>query len=57
MWGNIMTEKEKMIAQQLYDANYNNELELERLECKALCQKYNNLPIKDLKKREELIKK
>ncbi len=52
-----MTEKEKMIAQQLYDANYDSELELERLECKALCQKYNNLPIKDLKKREELIKK
>ncbi len=51
-----MTEKEKMIAQQLYDANY-NELELERLECKALCQEYNNLPIKDLKKRRELIKK
>ncbi len=52
-----MTEKEKMIAQQLYDANYNNELELERLECKALCQEYNNLPIKDLKKRGEFIKK
>ena len=52
-----MTEKEKMIAQQLYDANYDDELELERLECKALCQEYNNLPIKDLKSRGELIKK
>ena len=39
-----MTEKEKMECQKLYDANYDKELELERLKCKSLCQKYNNLP-------------
>lgn len=52
-----MTEKEKMEAQKLYDANYDKELENERLECKALCQKYNALPIKELEKRRKLIKK
>lgn len=52
-----MTEKEKMNAQKLYDANYDKELENDRLECKAMCQEYNNLPIKELAKREFLIKK
>ena len=39
-----MTEKEKMQSQKLYDANYDSELERERIECKALCQEYNHLP-------------
>lgn len=52
-----MTEKEKMLAQKLYDANYDSELENERLDCKALCQEYNNLPIKDLSLRHKFIKK
>lgn len=52
-----MTEKQKMMAQMLYDANYDQELENERLECKALCQEYNNLPIKDVELRHNFIKK
>ena len=52
-----MTEKEKMKSQKLYDANYDPELEKERMECKALCQEYNHLPIKDLEKRRQLIKR
>ncbi len=52
-----MTEKEKMNALKLYDANYDSELEAERLECKTLCQEYNHLPIKDLDRRRELLKK
>ena len=51
------TEKEKMNAQKLYDANYDKQLEDERLECKSLCQVYNNLPIKEIEKRTEFIKK
>ena len=43
-----MTEKEKMEHQMLYDANYDKELEVERLECKSLCQAYTHLPLKDL---------
>lgn len=52
-----MTEKEKMLAGKLYDANYDKALELERLECKTLCQEYNHLPIKELDKRDKLIRK
>ncbi len=52
-----MTEKEKMICGKLYDANYDKELEAERLKCKSLCQEYNHLPIKETEKRKEMLKK
>ena len=52
-----MTEREKMENQMLYDANYDKELENLRLECKALCQEYNSLPIKNLDVRKKFIKK
>ena len=46
-----MSEKEKMISGELYDANYNKELENERLEAKDLCYEYNNLKPSDIGKR------
>lgn len=52
-----MTEKEKMESQKLYDANYDLELEQKRVDCKVLCQEYNNLPIRNLEERRELIKR
>lgn len=52
-----MTEKEKMLAHMLYDANYDKDLEKERIACKMLCQEYNNLPINELDKRHEFIKR
>lgn len=52
-----MTEKEKMLAGKLYDANYDPELEKERVICKTLCQEYNALPIADLDRRHAFIKK
>lgn len=52
-----MTEKEKMQSQKLYDANYDSELERERIECKALCQEYNHLPIKETEKKKSVNKK
>lgn len=51
-----MTEKEKMEKQMLYDANYDKELEAERIRCKVKCQQYNSLPIQDLESRHALIK-
>ncbi|MGN1342931.1 MAG: sugar O-acetyltransferase [Traorella sp.] len=51
-----MNEKEKMERQMLYDAN-DQDLMLERLNCKSLCQEYNHLPIKDLNRRKDLIKR
>lgn len=38
-----MTEKEKMIAGMLYDANYDKELIAERIKAKDLCYEYNRL--------------
>ena len=32
-----MTEKEKMLAGMIYDANYDKDLMQERLNCKDLC--------------------
>ena len=52
-----MTEKEKMLAQKLYDANYDKDLEADRLSCKALCQQYNALPMQDQDERHEFSKK
>lgn len=52
-----MTEKEKMLNQKMYDANYDKELKKERTRCKILCQKYNNIPIDDYAKRDKIIKK
>lgn len=39
-----MTEKEKMLAGLLYDANFDQELLAERRRCKQLCYEYNHLP-------------
>lgn len=52
-----MTEREKMLNHQMYNSNNDEALVSERLECKTLCQEYNNLPIKDLEGRTRLIKK
>ncbi len=38
-----MTEKDKCAAGQLYDANYDETLVKERLQCKDLCFRFNNL--------------
>lgn len=51
-----MSEKDKMLHQKLYDANYDQELERERIRCKSLCQKYNSLPIGSIDERHEFIK-
>ena len=52
-----MTEKEKMAAQMLYDANYNEELAMERIACKELCFQYNNLRPSQVEEQDELIRK
>lgn len=51
-----MTEKEKMENQKLYDANYDIELEAERVRCKTKCQIYNSLPIEDVEERHRVLK-
>ncbi len=51
-----MTEKEKRDKGELYDANYDEDLEKERVKIKDLCFKYNNLEPFKQKERERLIK-
>lgn len=52
-----MTEKEKMLAGMLYDANYDSALIAERLECKELCRDYNDIRPKNIEAREALLRK
>lgn len=52
-----MTEKEKMLAGELYDANYNKELQEERIKAKDLCFEYNNLKPSQVEERKDLMKK
>lgn len=52
-----MTEKEKMLHLQLYNANYDKELESERIKCKSSCQKYNLIPIENKEQRCQMLKK
>ena len=49
-----MTEKEKMLRGELYDANYDKELIEERRRCKTECQKYNTLPY-NLEERKKIL--
>lgn len=53
----IMTEKEKMLAGEIYDANYDPQLIAERMDCKEACREYNNLPPRDLARRREALVK
>lgn len=52
----MMTEKQRMLAQMLYDAS-DRELADERIRCKTLCQQYNAMPIADLEGRRAAIKR
>lgn len=52
-----MTEKEKMLAHKLYDANYDKELEAERIRCKEMCYDYNELKPSKESERQNLLRK
>ncbi len=52
-----MSEKEKMLNGELYDANYDKLLIEERTKCKTLCFQYNNISPEKTDERKKLIKK
>lgn len=52
-----MTDKEKRDNQELYDANYNEDLINEMKAAKDICFQYNNINPLDREKREKIIKK
>lgn len=51
-----MTEKEKMLKQKLYDANYDKDLLEERVKAKDLCYKFNQLLPSDEEGQQKLMK-
>lgn len=51
-----MDEKEKMLAGEIYDANYNEDLMKERLIAKDKCFEYNNIKPSKLEERTEVMK-
>ena len=53
----MMTDKEKRDNQELYDANYNEDLINEMKAAKDICFQYNNINPLDREKREKIIKK
>ena len=56
-WDVKMTEKEKMLKQMLYDANYDHDLLVQRTKAKELCYDFNNLRPSDEKGQIEILKK
>ena len=52
-----MSEKEKMLKGEIYNANYDEELFQERQYAKELCYEHNNLRPSELEKRKDVIKK
>ncbi len=52
-----MGEKEKMLAGELYDANYDEDLIKDRYKAKDICQQFNNLKTSDIEGREKIIKR
>lgn len=51
-----MTEKEKMLAGLVYDANYDEELLAERRLCDEKCYDFNHLRPSQIKEKEEIIR-
>lgn len=52
-----MTEKEKMLKQMMYDANYDKALIEERTQAKELCYEFNMLRPSESEQQTELLKK
>lgn len=52
-----MTEKEKMLAGMIYDANNDAALIEERLVCKELCRDYNDLRPREAEARDALLRR
>lgn len=51
----MISEKEKCRRGELYDANNDTELIAERMKCKDLCYRYNQLLPSETGRREEII--
>ena len=51
-----MSEKDKMLAGELYDANYDKELISDRYKAKDICYEYNHIKPSDIENKDRIIK-
>lgn len=52
-----MNEKEKMMNGELYNPEQDSALKKDRIKCKTLCAKFNNMPYEEIDARFEILKK
>ena len=52
-----MTEEEKMLAGELYDANYKKELFEKRIYAKELCKEFNDCNVRNLEEKKSILEK
>ena len=52
-----MSEEEKMLAEELYDANYNKELFEKRIYAKELCKEFNDCNVRNLEEKKSILEK
>lgn len=52
----MQSEKEKMLRGEIYDANYDPELINERIRCKVMCRRYNDILPDRLEERAALLR-
>ena len=52
-----MNEEEKMLAGEIYDANYDKELFKKRIFAKDLCQKFNNCEFAKIEEKKRILEK
>lgn len=52
-----MNNEKKMLAGEIYDANYDKEILKKRILAKKLCQKFNNCEFSNIEKKNKILKK
>ena len=52
-----MSEEEKMLAGEIYDANYDKGLLEKRLYAKELCKKFNECDVRKIEEKKEILEK
>lgn len=52
----MLSEKEKMLRGEIYDANYDPELINDRIRCKVMCRRYNDIQPDCLEERAALLR-
>lgn len=52
-----MSEEEKMLAGEIYDANYDKELFEKRLNAKELCKEFNDCDVRKIEEKKNILEK